>query len=313
MPIYAVNQLNNGVEINPPTAYGAAGSIWTDDGDGDGSFESKLNLIRNSAAASPTILVTGAPFAGDGATSMPHVFLKHPLADHVLNWSVFGTYFGIDARDVFSGNYIDCRRNGAVLPDFAVSSTGVVTCGGLIINTTQSFVFGSRTRFNSPSDGTLLLTKNDPSAGFTKLYMGGVTAAHPSIAVTVGAGLSFEYADGSGLCPVDIRVKPRKVTVGDAASFTPNCDLADIVSMSSTQSTGTLTLNAPVGTPYDGQILWFRIKTLNAQTFAYNSIYRGSTDLGLSTTASAGRWHYFQWVYNEVDTRWDLFRRTFGF
>jgi len=107
---------------------------------------------------------------------------------------------------------------------------------------------------------------------------------------------------------------PRVVTVADATSITPNADIMDICNQINTQSTGTLTVNAPTGSPSDGQWLIIRIKSTNAQTFSFNSIYRGSSDLGLATTTTASsKTDYLGFRYNSAATKWDYLAKTFGF
>lgn len=109
-------------------------------------------------------------------------------------------------------------------------------------------------------------------------------------------------------------VKSRVVTVSDATSITPNNDTSDTVTQANTQAAGTLTINAPSGTAYDGQELTIRIKSTNVQTFSFNAIYVGSLDtpLPVSTYASS-TWCYMKFVYNATDTEWHLLAITDGY
>lgn len=102
-------------------------------------------------------------------------------------------------------------------------------------------------------------------------------------------------------------------TASDATSITPDSDSYDIVKQTNTQSAGTLTINAPTGTPTDGQQLQLRIKTTNQQTFSWNSTFRGSNDLGLPSYLDAGKTSYFGFQYNDTDTKWDLMAINRGF
>ncbi len=113
---------------------------------------------------------------------------------------------------------------------------------------------------------------------------------------------------------VNKRITPRVVSVTNSTSITPTGDSADENIQINTQSTGTLTVNAPSGTPTDGQRLIIRIKSTNIQTFSWNSIYRGSTDITLpSTSSGSGKTDYVVFLYNIADTKWDLVSKTFGF
>lgn len=101
---------------------------------------------------------------------------------------------------------------------------------------------------------------------------------------------------------------PKRVTsVADATSITPNADTTDIVTQINTQAAGTLTMNAPTGTPVSGQALVIRIKSTNVQTFSWNAIYRavGSGVLPSSTDGSSAT-NYYSFLYNSDDTKWDL-------
>jgi len=66
---------------------------------------------------------------------------------------------------------------------------------------------------------------------------------------------------------------PPVETVPDASSITPDIAIAGQVNQENTQGAGTLTINAPTGTPVDGQHLIFRISTTASQTFSWNAIY----------------------------------------
>ena len=109
-------------------------------------------------------------------------------------------------------------------------------------------------------------------------------------------------------------VSKNTVTVSTGTSITPNCDTSDVVAQINTQAIGTLTINAPIGSPTDGQQLVIRINSTTVQTFAWNSIYSGSTDMNLPTTTSgSSRTDYFGFIYNSTTGRWHLLAKNFGF
>jgi hypothetical protein len=81
-----------------------------------------------------------------------------------------------------------------------------------------------------------------------------------------------------------------------------------------TQALGTLTVNAPTGTLADGQKIVLRLQSTNVQTFSWNAIFVGSTDLALPTASSgASKYDYIGFIYNSTATKWHLLAKTFGF
>lgn len=102
------------------------------------------------------------------------------------------------------------------------------------------------------------------------------------------------------------RITPRVVTMADAASVTPTSDTADINIFSSSQVAGTLTVNAPSGTPTDGQKLILRLKSTNAQTYSFNATYAFSTSVTAPTTLAAGKTDYIGLLWDATNTKWDV-------
>ena len=114
------------------------------------------------------------------------------------------------------------------------------------------------------------------------------------------------------------RVTFRVGTATDAASLTPNSDSYDQVNLHSTQISGTLTINAPSGTPTDGQGLYLRILCDSAQTPSWSSSYRSpdTTPGALPTTSNslaAGKEYYFNFRYNLGATKWDYVGKSGAF
>jgi hypothetical protein len=102
------------------------------------------------------------------------------------------------------------------------------------------------------------------------------------------------------------RITPRQVAMADATSVTPTSDTADINTFVSTQAGGTLTVNAPSGTPTDGQKLILRLKSTNAQTYSFNATYAFSTSVTAPTTLAAGKTDYIGLLWNATNTKWDV-------
>jgi hypothetical protein len=109
-------------------------------------------------------------------------------------------------------------------------------------------------------------------------------------------------------------VSQNTVTVPTGTSITPNCDTSDVVAQINTQATGTLTINAPVGTPSDGQKLVIRINSTTVQTFSWNTTFVGSSDMALpAVSTGSGKTDYIGFIYNSTTGRWHLLAKNFGF
>jgi hypothetical protein len=100
------------------------------------------------------------------------------------------------------------------------------------------------------------------------------------------------------------RINPRSVATTTASSLTPSVASYDQYAYTAL-ATG-LTINAPTGTPVDGQKLAFRLLDDGTpQTLTWDITYTEiGTTLPLITTAS--KTTYVGCVYNAYNTRWDV-------
>lgn len=106
----------------------------------------------------------------------------------------------------------------------------------------------------------------------------------------------------------------RTTTIADATSITMNADTTDVAVQVNTQVAGTLTINAPTGTPINGQKLILRLQATNLQTFSWNAAFAGSTDLALPTASSSGaKYDYIGFAYNSTAGKWQMIAKMFGF
>ena len=137
----------------------------------------------------------------------------------------------------------------------------------------------------------------------TNLYF---TNARVYSSLTAGAGISIS----SGT----VSAAPRVVAITDAASVTIDGDTTDIATQVNTQAVGTLTINAVTGTLSNGQKIIFRLQSTNVQTFSWNAVFVGSTDLVLPTVSSgASKYDYVGFMYNTTASKWQLLAKNFGF
>ena len=146
----------------------------------------------------------------------------------------------------------------------------------------------------------------------TNISIGGVTAAGET-----GSG-NIVFATSPVLTTPNIGtatgfVTPRTETLTNAPSFTPNIGAADISEQANTQSVGTLTANAPTGSPVDGQKWTLRIVSTNVQTFAWNAAYTGGAVALPTATTGGGKYDYFLFIYNSATSKWNYIATAAGF
>lgn len=100
------------------------------------------------------------------------------------------------------------------------------------------------------------------------------------------------------------RITKRVTVASDATSITPNSDNADVTQQTNTQAAGTLTINADGGTPTNIQSWVLVIKSTNAQTFAWNSLYVGG-QVALPIASSGGsKIDMYAFVYSTINSKW---------
>jgi hypothetical protein len=179
-----------------------------------------------------------------------------------------------------------------VANDIATNATFYPTFVSAFSGAQALYASSTKYRFN-PSTGALTV-----SGPFTSSSL---TPTTPLAAIYGGTGTTTGVA------------APRVVTLTSSTSFTPDANTTDIAVQFNTQGAGTLTINAPTGTPVSGQKIVYRITTTNAQTLSYNAIYQASSDIALPTTLSAGTTNYLGFFYNSTAAKWQLVAKVFGF
>jgi hypothetical protein len=196
--------------------------------------------------------------------------------------------------------------NTAVTSLSSLSTVGTITSGTW--NATLISPTYGGTGVNNGSS-TLTMAGNVTHAGsFTQSF-----TATGNTAVTLPTTGTLATLAGTETL-TNKTVQARVVAVADATSITPNADTSDIVTQANTQAVGTLTVNAPTGTPVNGQKFILRLRSTNVQTLSWNAAYTGSIDMPLPTASSgATRYDYFGFIYNSTSTTWQLIAKNFGF
>jgi hypothetical protein len=127
-------------------------------------------------------------------------------------------------------------------------------------------------------------------------------ASPPAIGGTAAAAGSFTTLTASS--NFQGRINPRVSSAASAASITPTIASFDQYVLTA-QAVG-LTINAPTGTPVDGNKLIFRIlDNGTSQTLSWNATY---TVIGvtLPTATTVNKMLYVGCIYNADKTRWDV-------
>jgi hypothetical protein len=163
----------------------------------------------------------------------------------------------------------------------------------------------------APAQSKTYVVINNTVGGFGVTIRG----VGPTTGVTVPSGKTFMVAwNGSDFALVSTEIAKRVVSTASATSVTPNSDTTDILIQANTEPIGTLTINAPIGSPVNGQTFVFRLSSTAVQTFAWNAIYQGSTDSPLpSASSGAGKTDYMGFIYNTSNSKWQMLAKNFGF
>lgn len=113
---------------------------------------------------------------------------------------------------------------------------------------------------------------------------------------------------------ISMRDITRVTALADAASITANIDTTEIATQVNTQSAGTLTINAPTGTPSNGQRLMLRVTSTNVQTLSWNAVFAGSNDVSLPTALTgSSKTDYMGFMYNSTAAKWQMIAKSFGY
>lgn len=200
----------------------------------------------------------------------------------------------------------------------AVPSSGNLDDGELAINIADGKLY-----FKNLSNVVTLLAS---SAGSSGDVVGPASATANAVALFDGTTGKL-IKSSTSLLPTGVlvgttdtqtltnkNVQSRVVVIADGTSITVNADTTDVATQANTQAAGTLTINAPTGTIVNGQKFILRLRSTNVQTFSWNAVFQGSTDIALPTASSGGNlYDYVGFIYNGTAGKWQMIAKVFGF
>jgi hypothetical protein len=170
-------------------------------------------------------------------------------------------------------------------------------------DSTGAWEVGLGTYSTGPATLTRTTILSSSNSGSAVTFSGTVNVflTYPSSRV------GYINGDGTTLNPA-LRIDPRVTSAASASSLTPDVSTTDIYAY--TALAAGLTINAPTGTPLDGDKLIFRLlDNGTARALTWNATY---TVIGvtLPTTTTASKTTYVGCIYNANNTRWDVIAVT---
>ena len=147
------------------------------------------------------------------------------------------------------------------------------------------------------TSGTLAITLSGTALPIANGGTGATTLAGASIATYTGTETLTNK-----------RIDPRVTSAASASSLTPSVATADVYAY--TALAAGLTINAPTGTPVDGDKLMFRLlDNGTSRSLTWDATY---TVIGvtLPTATTISKTTYVGCIYNANNTRWDVIAVT---
>jgi hypothetical protein len=227
-----------------------------------------------AATAGTGISITGSPITTTGTLNITNTAPDQTVAlTGAGTTSITGTYpnFTITSND---------------------SATGTVTS---VAATVPSFLSVSGSPITT--SGTLAITLSGTALPIANGGTGATTLAGASIATYTGTETLTNK-----------RIDPRVTSAASASSLTPSVATADVYAY--TALAAGLTINAPTGTPVDGDKLMFRLlDNGTSRALTWNATY---TVIGvtLPTATTISKTTYVGCIYNANNTRWDVIAVT---
>ena len=184
------------------------------------------------------------------------------------------------------------QSNATSAPTWVTLSSGTVTS---VAATVPSFLSVAGSPITT--SGTLAITLSGTALPIANGGTGATTLAGASIATYSGTETLTNK-----------RIDPRVTSAASASSLTPDISVSDVYAY--TALAAGLTINAPTGTPLDGDKLIFRLlDNGTSRALTWNATY---TVIGvtLPTATTISKTTYVGCIYNANNTRWDVIAVT---
>jgi len=192
----------------------------------------------------------------------------------------------------FVGATVTATNSGDDVTVNVSAGTGTVTS---VAATVPAFL--SVTGSPITTTGTLAITLSGTALPIANGGTGATTLAGASIATYSGTETLTNK-----------RIDPRVTSAASASSLTPDISASDVYAY--TALAAGLTINAPTGTPVDGDKLIFRLlDNGTSRALTWNATY---TVIGvtLPTATTISKTTYVGCIYNANNTRWDVIAVT---
>ena len=192
----------------------------------------------------------------------------------------------------FVGASVTATNSGDDVTVNVSAGTGTVTS---VAATVPSFLSVSGSPITT--SGILAITLSGTALPIANGGTGATTLAGASIATYSGTETLTNK-----------RIDPRVTSAASASSLTPDISVSDVYAY--TALAAGLTINAPTGTPLDGDKLIFRLlDNGTSQSLNWNATYT-AIGVTLPTSTTASKTTYVGCIYNADNTRWDAIAVT---
>lgn len=269
--------------------------------------------LSSNQARQAILLCTGARTTAKTITapaqSKVYVVINDTTGGYAVNLVGVGPTTGVS---VANGRAAFVAWNGS---DFTVVATNDASVLSGILGVTHGGTgLAAGTSGGVPYFSGTTTIASSAALAANALVIGGGAGAAPAttttgtgvltaLAANANATSGFTTTDGAATLGSK-RINPRVSSTTSTASITPDIATYDQYCLTA-QAVG-LTVNAPTGTPLDGNKLVFRIlDNGSAQTITWNGTYT-AIGVTLPTTTTASKTTYVGCVYNANNTRWDV-------